>query len=387
MRAAPACSSSATFWSPARFWKASLESVSGRQPPATAREPLASRFGCLPLCIWDLPCERTLMGNVGGVIVIPAIWPLIGPGRSELAPFRRVNAALLSMRKSMRCRTPTDPAGTKKPQRLEPRWGVSFKMNRLSNDVLIAAIPPGVCELVHTPCGIQIKRPRGNRGRQPLWGRFSLRPGGFWGWGWAESLDSTLSRRSRSKAAGKISIGADRCIQRPIAPDRSTASSDLSARTTRARTPAFTEAHFETIHFHCGHRTACDGSCTLTGAGRPKQGCPRVSGGGREAPGRAAAAARMRNERGSREGAAEGSHRLSQPLSGHHGGQAIALIEPLDRSGRCGGAMTAARILRAPAPLPASAVTKRVGQLAKALQAFFRYLRSPEHSLSIDDRA
>ncbi|MCK1683197.1 hypothetical protein IVA87_28325 [Bradyrhizobium sp. 147] len=32
------------------------------------------------------------MGNVGGVIVIPAIWPLIGPGRSELAPFRRVNA-------------------------------------------------------------------------------------------------------------------------------------------------------------------------------------------------------------------------------------------------------------------------------------------------------
>jgi hypothetical protein len=39
----------------------------------------------------------------------------------------------------------------KKPQRLEPRWGVSFEMNWSSNVISIAAISLRACELAHTP--------------------------------------------------------------------------------------------------------------------------------------------------------------------------------------------------------------------------------------------
>ncbi|RZN12265.1 hypothetical protein CWO91_05100 [Bradyrhizobium genosp. SA-3] len=74
-----------------------------------------------------MPGERTLVGNLWDAIAIPAVWPLIaqqvGTG-SALTHEMRVHALEAKVNT---IETFYSLAGTKKPQRLEPRWGVRSK--------------------------------------------------------------------------------------------------------------------------------------------------------------------------------------------------------------------------------------------------------------------
>jgi hypothetical protein len=103
-----------------------------------------------------------------------------------------------SMQALRRSKTSCAHAATKKPQRLEPHWGVSVNMNRLSNDVFIAAVSPRACELVHTLCPEQMTSAREALRSPTFMGKVFSRPGGFGAWGWAVSLDSTHATQSRS---------------------------------------------------------------------------------------------------------------------------------------------------------------------------------------------
>lgn len=131
-----------------------------------------------------------------------------------------------------------------KPQRLEPRWGVSFKIIRLSNDLLIAAIPPSVCELVHTSCA---KRPQCEGPEVAnLVGKVFSRPGGLGrlGMGREPGVYACLAdsfQSSTPKACWRDQNGG-----RHNVPQWSTALSHAA----RYDEP-FREGSFETVHCRC----------------------------------------------------------------------------------------------------------------------------------------